>query len=507
MKFNKKLLLSLSFVFIIYFSSYKLVTFTYDNIIVENSSIKYRIANILYPIIDNYHLYKLFYLNPKLFNNYKPNLIISLSKNDIKTNDSVINSLVMSNQEILLDQNKNWRNAKALFQNKEIKIKYKFHGSALASYYKGLNSYSIKSQKSIYGAKEFKLVNAEEMNFFNIFLNKLSNDLGLISEDTGEILSVNDSKTINAYFFYKTFNPKYIHDNYGLKNPEIFRGITKWESYSDWHSSELDGTYYNLDSENVTTSYLEKWKNLNSSSIDKTYIDENYFGKFFSLIYLFGSTHQIIGDNDKWVISEKKILPVYRNEGSIRKITTNELRDNKIFEVSHYQSNTLDKYLNIISMNGVLNSRNIYLNQLLKNKKEILKSFDSIYEYNKTKHKIYNNHLKIKSFYLHIRRTLISNFEVINKYLNSGYTVILYDNNKLSLKSSRNNQLKILVDNQSFTFNPKKVFNKSSKIISTKLNELEVDNINNINNLLIIDQITKDTLVYEKDYKIISTFN
>ena len=104
----------------------------------------------------------------------------------------------------------------------------------------------------------------------------------------------------------------------------------------------------------------------------------------FFLLYLFGNPHQILGNNDKWIINEKNLIPVYRNEGTIRSLDIESQNfNNSMFSNNNYQSDTYIKYKTLLTDKEILNKRNLNLFKLLLNKEKITRKLDSIFLSNK----------------------------------------------------------------------------------------------------------------------------
>ena len=185
---------------------------------------------------------QIFYFNPGYLNKEKTDFIVVFSENDQKINDSLVN-IAIKNIEFSDDQ-KIYRQTNAIFENKKFKIKYKIHGTSVTSYlnHKRL-SYSIKSTNRIFNKKKFKLIISYEMDYKNIFLNYISNDFGLISEDSGRIVSVNIGNKINDYFMYEDFNESFIEKKYDFVDPLVVRNLT-FHNEVNSHSSEIDEYSY-----------------------------------------------------------------------------------------------------------------------------------------------------------------------------------------------------------------------------------------------------------------------
>ena len=84
---------------------------------------------------------------------------------------------------------KKWRDFNIVVNGEEIDAKYKYHGSSITPYLLDYESFTVKSEFPIDGYKNFKLINGFEMNYFNIFLNLIGHNFGLIAEDPGRIFA------------------------------------------------------------------------------------------------------------------------------------------------------------------------------------------------------------------------------------------------------------------------------------------------------------------------------
>ena len=111
--------------------------------------------------------------------------------------------------------------------------------------------------------------------------------------------------------------------------------------------------------------------------------------------------------------------------------------------------------------------------------------------------------MKIKYNYEYIRKTLINNIETIENFLDSGFTLISYDGNKLKITSTRANPLEIRVADNKFKFIPTQYKLINSNILKIN-NESIYNNITDISDLEIFDLVLNKSLKIEKDYSIIT---
>ena len=342
------------------------------------------------------------------------------------------------------------------------------------------------------------------MNYFNIFLNYNASKFNLYAEGSGDIIVTNLNGKLTDFFQYPVFDLDYIKEKFNLLDPYIIRRITFDENISDeWHASELDNVSYNIDADFISSNNLKIWDSFNNQDNIKNLYDADYVGAFLAQLQLFGHPHQITGNNDKWISSENKLYPVYRNEGLIESIKTIDLTKTKIFE-KYYYSHSLENYKKFFLDEEVVYYRNKNFKSIVDNSEIIIYSLDSIYNRYKKKHARYsNNFLKIKYNYKYFRKTLLNNIKSIENFLDSGFTLISYDGNKLKITSTRSNDLEIRVAGKKFKFTPTK-YKLGNNVVLNVNHESTFQNILDISDLEIVDLVLNKTLEIEKDYSIIT---
>ncbi len=440
---------------------------------------------------------KLFYINPRFIFPIKSDFLIDFSIKDRIYNDSVVKS-VLNQGELFLDKDKKWRKTDIIINNRKIAAKYKFHGSSLYPYSRKHFSFSIKTNYKIRNINRFKLVNGIEMSYVNIFLNSLARENDLISEDPGEIVIVSVNGEKRDYFMYENFDEEYVNKNFELSNSLVVRNNTFIDKSRSWHESELDSVPINIDLEYISRDRFEIWKNLQHLKFEKIDFDKGYLGNFFSLLYLFGNPHQILGNNDKWIINNNRLIPVYRNEGAIRALDTESQNfNNSMFSNNNYESDTYIKYKKLLTDKVILQKRNLSLFKLLQNKEKILRKFDSIFLSNKEKHRMYNvDYFRLKIEYRKFKKIIEGNFNVIDKYLNYGHVMVSKKDSLLTIYSTRNNDLELIFEDKQLDIKSKEI-----QIIDNKLEPKLIINKVKIDpkrirrgNFYFIDKVTRDTL-------------
>ncbi len=502
-------LLILILLLFLFFTLKKIVS---ESILLSNqNSLKGNLANIFLSTYENKlhgkSLNKLFYFNPQIISPKRADIILNFSNNDIIYNDSIINIIKSTNKIVVTDELKKWRKSNIIYKNQNFNIQYKFHASSIDQYVNGSQSYSIKSKNPIINNKEFKLISNIDANYKNIFLNHVASIYDLIHEDIGEIIVLKDHKKVMDYYKYEKFDPKFVKKKFGLDNVRIIRNLTFYEGYSShlWHRSELDDVPYNLDFDEIDYKSYSIWEKLLDHNFDDININKEYIGRYFAVLYLFGHPHHITGNNDKWVFSDQGIFPVFRNEGNIVFLSKQrEDFNNSIFK-NFYKSKTLEKYKRMLIKQDIINNRNLYFQKIVNDRDLILKKFDSIFHSNEDIHKRFNdNYFFIKNNHNYLKEVINDNINNIQSYLNSGYTTIMYKNDSIFIKTTRNNKLKIELDKKNYFFNPKNYLINEDRIIHS-LDEIVIPNKNRTDNLLIFDTVTNDTITNEKNkYHIIN---
>ena len=427
-------------------------------------------------------IYSIFDFNSSIVKK-ESDIKLIFSKNDLRYNDSIVSIAIRDG--VFSDELKNWRKAKALFNNSLVDIKYKFHGTSIFNYKKGFYSYKIKAKDEIFGKKSFVLINGNEMDYKQIFFNKLGNDLGLYAEDFGKIITAYDT-SFKDFFFYERFDNEYFESNY---KQELIYQFKKLYKTNNSFIDETDRFYYSID-ENFDfrpkelSDAFQSYKKIHTSDPKYSAVEKSYLGKYLSLIYLFGDYHQISGYNSVWLyVKDKGIFPKFRNEGDINNLE-NELREfnNSVF--STYDIKSLEVFQNALTNNKIRYFRDKSLFNLISKKDKILFSFDSIENLYRKKHRIYNSRkFFIKNQHKKYRKIVSKNFEKINDYLSIGETFISIKNDTIKIISNSYTDLCLKINNKIFTFTPRK-FEVIDKRISDTIEESkfvfegEVDSIN-----------------------------
>jgi len=201
--------------------------------------------------------------------------------------------------------------------------------------------------------------------------------------------------------------------------------------------------------------------------------------------------------------SDNRFYPVYREELNLIPLNEEDIESNLIFEKKYY-SKSLDVYKKLLLDEDVLRARNLTFKKIIDLENQILKEYDSIYSsYESIYEKFGQNFLKTNLNKNRILSNLRNNIRSIKNYLNVGYTVLSYQDNKLRISSSRKNMLKIKLGEKTIYFLPIRLISNDLGKVKESPRELVIDGVYDINDLTIEDVVLKQKLIYEKDYSII----
>ena len=423
-------------------------------------------------------------------------IFIEFSQDDLKFNQDVID-LAQKQEGLLLDSYKKYRNAYIIDDQGRRKIKYKMHGSSLAPYIRGFKSWTIKD-----GTEKYKVINSFEMDYFNIFLNTMARDHDVYGEDAGGIIIVSDNQSTSDYFKYQVFNEDYLRMTYGI-SARILRRNTYREGHGFWHSSFHDSLVSNLDAESLTPGDADKWRILqNASSAEMTQAE--YMGRFSALLQLTGSSHQITGNNDKWLLIENKFFPVFRNEGDIAPISVKEIIDFDILRRFYYSSSTRPYARNMVRDSSIY-YRNLAFKSMEDNRESLIQGLTDLWNENKLKHLRGQFFLKKAGNYFYNKQVLVNNLETLSSYLRSGHVSAEVNGRDITFFSSRKSVISIYYLSTRIGELPclSTSLNKNLEI-SHKLGETTIQLDGEFEDLVFVDNLLNDTLNYESDISVVS---
>jgi hypothetical protein len=452
---------------------------------------------------ERYGLTSIYSVYSVFSQNTNPLILLDYSENDLNYKSSIFDSIDSGHVNILEDRWKKWRKMDIVYKGEGIKASFKFHGSSTTPYIAGYESLTIKSKSPINGKKKFKLITCAEMTYLHIFHNYVGKMLGLVTEDSGEIVSANSRNRIRDFYQYSIFDEDYLEREYGFRKPVIVRRNTFESSGRYWHSSDLDGVSYNIDVQSISKEDYSVWNNLHAKSGNRFY-DPVYMGRFLALLQFFGDAHQITGNNDKWLVSVDKAFPVWREEGIIRPVNKHDLVENILFDKSFY-SKSFEVYKRSLCDPEVLLSRNLALIEIVRRSEDFNESLDSIFDVYKGIHKVFNdNYIKIVGNHRYVRSQLRQNVESIKSFLDYGFTLVYYDGSRLKISSTRQNLLEVRLNNQIHQFYPTSYqYDEEARKIIPRINEFILEDVRGLSDLQIRDNVLNKKLKVEEDYTIV----
>ena len=454
--------------------------------------IKVRIENIIQVVVDVKYG----------FRTIDPDYILTLSQNDITSNDESM-SISLKEHGILLDFYKEWRRATIFENGKNIKVKYKIHGSVI-----NLERPSLSVKKKINGtwSKVNKFIRYNEFGIPEQFWNNLGLKYNLMCNSIGEFVLLNDSRNTNLYYLYTDSITNGPNTEFTIVKRNTFG-----DSYREMHGSELDMVPYNLDTDSLDLPIYNQWRDFLQKDSFANY-DCEYIGKYLALSELQGSVHHILGNNGKYIITDSLVFPLWRSEGATSKLSASDYRTIEVFNHKYFRDElrplsnyVLDKSLvpfrRFFLDDCVLEARIQSFYSFVRNKHEIIAYYDSLScsqlnlvdkygdDYIQNRREI-DNH----------RATLENNLSAIEKFLNKGFTVIKANNNNYVFSSTNSIPLNIIFEDSIVEFHPFIYQIETDGSIKPTLQQLVV-NKNLVGDFkALLNPFTNDTLSSEIDY-------
>lgn len=344
------------------------------------------------------------------------------------------------------------------FEGEEYKGKIKIHGKHYPHYMKNKKSYSIKMSKDklFKNMREFALIIPEEQDIatpFGYYLAKKYLNMKVESY----LVKINFNGVDQGIYILEEKLRKELLEKNNLSGVDKIQPLDEWYTqYKDNHFQPYTNDLAYLKFKNISkkdNGQLLKYEKLFTSTDFKTInslIDIDMFARFEALRILIGDDHMIAGDNFKLLYNNStgKFFPYFRNEATILKINVSKL--------SHTFDNRLSNspIFKILTKNNDFRQlRNSYLYKLNQDRDTILSTFSMLNEkYKKVINSDSTNNNPIRKYIVTANnkyKSLVSNLEYINKYINYSRMYITskeIDDKNMILRISSDSNVKLLVN-------------------------------------------------------------
>ena len=387
-------------------------------------------------------------------------------------------------------RNKVWVKCKIGYGNDYYKAKISFHGSDSINFRNDKKSLAIKLKKDklLNHMRRFSLIILEEASVAMIFSYKLQEWLtGFKLNSYFVRVSVNGVD--QGVFLLEEKAQKSLLEKNGLSGVDIIKPIDEWDTqYSATHEIPFNWNIANTTIKVISKKYVgqligyEKMLQCSNFECLRKYIDYEKMANEEALRVLFGTEHMLTGDNQKILYDTTigKMWTYFRTEDALEPISY-------FFDKNLYFANS--KYKNkLIYLLGqdedFRAKRNKVLWHLVMHKDKIIKMFDKIYKNSinvilaDSNH--YTNGRFIRYMILKKRKNLISNLNILKKYLEyaRSYTYVKFITpNKMQLIISADSNSPIKIDYIKFDFKGNNKIKITSlddnKTVITTFNELD----------------------------------
>ena len=517
----------LSFISIFFYLIYKYNNhYTYTKILSLNNSISNtNLSGKLYYWGLNIFEFLVHEIDPiRIYNKNKfddpKTLNLKMSSSDLSDLNSQIK--MFKNKGYIKDELNYWRKASLQFKKENYSINYKLHGTSVSPLINGNFNLRIrlkKNEKYLDNIRQFNLIRIypeSDENIPTVFLNNFASNFGLLSP-MGEtvILKING---VDIGFFYKQErHGKEWFERNEITNYSLLKTNDDWDKKNEIaHNSDFDLNEKNIEisGSGVNTDIaLGSIKNLfdaiKENEVEKIFqlIDKEYFAKFLAFSALINDSHPITGDNLKYIydFTNGKFKVLFRQEsGKVFPINSKiEDFNSSLFDSNESYKNSLSHELFkiILNNNDFRLKRDFYLNELLKQKKNIIRQAD--YSYKQAYKILIHSNINLrhqKYLKVNFMKAINHNFYKIEKYLNYAKiyasiekkdktSVISIINDSfipMRIKSIYyNEEKKVLPENPEFLIQSinlnNKIFNYPEKEITfnsnKKITKIEIENV------------------------------
>lgn len=338
---------------------------------------------------------------------------LTLSGDDL---NHISNSMKLFIDEgYIRDELNPWRKAKVIVNNKNEKIKYKFHGTSVYPLKNGIRyrlgrimeglglTDSVKVLPINSGVFSLKIKHKKEGNYFNqmrryrlislrddaeistIVVNRIASKLGLIAPHARMvILRINGSEA-GSYMMEEDHSKEWLERDHQLTNYTIIKNNDDWDTGNkNLHSSGTD--LYVGDTETKTISQESSpyalgafdllMKSVRASDMNqiKRLVDLDYMAKYLALLAITNSSQGIVGDNTRYIYDHTtgRFKVIFREENYI--LENNQTIEN--FNQSLFISNlpreveTFKLFKLLLTDSNFLTKRNEELYKIIKNNQE-----------------------------------------------------------------------------------------------------------------------------------------
>ena len=386
---------------------------------------------------------------------------LKLSSSDLKQLNDDLDKILNSNSSFIRDEDKKWRKGKILVDGQLEKMKYKFHGTATTPFKKGGFSLRIKHNKQAnYNElmRTFNLISSkDEPGMNSIFINNIANEMNLISSIGKMVIVRINGVKIGMFLMYEHSSKEWFEKEMMITNYAVIKSSDDWDTKTK--SFHFDDTDLMVEDKEIKGSSeklpiaLGALDNLMHAIKNDDYlkirelIDIDYMARFMALLTVINDSHQITGDNIKYIydFTTGKFKILFRFENNDINNISNNIEDfnNSLFnsrpEYIDVDTHLLFKCL--LKNSDFRHLRDIELYKITQDSSYLFNRLDKVYSRNYSVFMQSNvsrrNFFYKKNLFIKI---LKNNLKVIKQYLD--YSKIYISINKTSL----NQKLSIVND-------------------------------------------------------------
>ena len=236
----------------------------------------------------------------------------------------------------------------------------------------------------------------DDLGLNTIFINKIAKEIGLISSFGKMVIVKINGVKLGMNYLVEHHSKEWFEREIRLTNYAMIRSNDDWNTQTPGHNDYTDLLLEDKEisgPSRILPVAMGQMDNLLNAVKNKDYtqmsklIDIEYMAKFMALLTLINDSHQITGDNIRYVydFTLGKFKIIFRMEGNELILINNSVNEfnSSLFTASEYSNSfSHDIFKILISNKDFRSKRDRFLNELVSMEEYLLKELKNVYEEN-----------------------------------------------------------------------------------------------------------------------------
>jgi hypothetical protein len=374
---------------------------------------------------------------------------LDISKKNVRYIYSKMNFFL--EKGFIKDEDNKWKKGRLKVNGALEDVKFKFHGTSTSPMKKGGYSIKIKHKKSgnyLNQMRRYNLITMkDDAREGTIAINNFAESIGLVAPFGRMVmLRINGSK-VGPYMLIENHKKEFFERKHRMTNYMIIQSNDDWDSKEMSHDKDTDLFIHNKElsgaNSDIALGSLEilfnaiKAKDIN---VVKNMIDVEYMAKFMSLLTIVNNSHQITGDNLRYIydFTSGKFKIMFRLEGGVLPINPgiNNFNRSLFMTPLDYQDSLTHKLFKMLVMDGKFRERrDKALWDIVGSNNEIIEFSQNVYKNNTIIQNSSMSRRRNTFDEIYFFQTLKQNIKHVKDYLsyNKVFATVINKQNRISL--------------------------------------------------------------------------